>query len=84
MNHPSHAEVLNKIKTRFREETFTRESIQEVIHTYPDLVSCRHSTFAQAQIRMLYINFAMIHCKLSPSLPNRAHSQIPRRTKHPI
>ena len=46
---PEHAEVLNKIKTRFREETFTRESIREVIHAHPDLV------------RMLYINFAMTH-----------------------
>ena len=46
---PEHAEVLNKIKTRFREETFTRESIREVIQAHPDLV------------RMLYINFAMTH-----------------------
>jgi glutamate dehydrogenase len=42
---------LNKIKTRFREETFTRESIREVIQAHPELV------------RMLYINFAMTHCK---------------------
>ncbi|ORY27092.1 glutamate dehydrogenase [Naematelia encephala] len=48
-NNADHAEVLNKIKTRFREETFTRESIREVIQSHPDL------------IRMLYINFAMIH-----------------------
>ncbi|WWC59390.1 uncharacterized protein I303_101945 [Kwoniella dejecticola CBS 10117] len=44
-----HAEVLNKIKTRFREETFTRDSIKEVIQNHPELV------------RMLYINFAMTH-----------------------
>lgn len=47
----SHMEVLNKIKTRFREETFTRESIKEVIQSHPELV------------RMLYINFAMVHCE---------------------
>src|SRR5882762_701542 len=35
---PAHAEVLNDIKMRFREETFTRESIQQVIHAHPDLV----------------------------------------------
>ena len=35
---PSHAEVLNDIKLRFREETFTRESIAQVILAYPDLV----------------------------------------------
>ena len=37
-SNPDHAEVLNKIKTRFREETFTRESIREVIQAHPDLV----------------------------------------------
>jgi glutamate dehydrogenase len=35
---PAHAEVLNDIKRRFREETFTRESIAQVIHAYPELV----------------------------------------------
>jgi hypothetical protein len=35
---PAHAEVLNDIKIRFREETFTRESIQQVIQAHPDLV----------------------------------------------
>jgi glutamate dehydrogenase len=46
---PTHAEVLNGIKMRFREETFTRESIAQVIHAHPDL------------IRLLYVNFAMVH-----------------------
>ncbi|ETW82147.1 hypothetical protein HETIRDRAFT_384544 [Heterobasidion irregulare TC 32-1] len=46
---PAHAEVLNDIKRRFREETFTRESIAEAIHAHPEL------------IRMLYVNFAMVH-----------------------
>ncbi|KAG8214676.1 NADH-dependent glutamate dehydrogenase [Butyriboletus roseoflavus] len=44
-----HAEVLNDIKTRFREETFTRESIAQVIHAHSEL------------IRLLYVNFAMVH-----------------------
>ena len=48
-NDPAHAEVLNDIKRRFREETFTRESIEQVIHAHPDL------------IRLLYVNFAMVH-----------------------
>ena len=48
-SNPDHAEVMNKIKTRFREETFTRENIREVIQSHPEL------------IRMLYINFAMVH-----------------------
>ncbi|KAJ7205988.1 NADH-dependent glutamate dehydrogenase [Mycena pura] len=46
---PMHAEVLNDIKRRFREETFTRESIAGIISSYPEL------------IRLLYVNFAMIH-----------------------
>ena len=37
-NDTTHAEVLNNIKRRFREETFTRESIAQVIHAYPELV----------------------------------------------
>ena len=37
-NDPAHAEVLNDIKRRFREETFTRESIAQVVHAHPDLV----------------------------------------------
>ncbi|KAE9391665.1 NAD-specific glutamate dehydrogenase [Gymnopus androsaceus JB14] len=48
-NDPAHAEVLNNIKRRFREETFTRESIEQVIHTLSEL------------IRLLYVNFAMVH-----------------------
>jgi glutamate dehydrogenase len=46
-SNPAHAEVLNDIKRRFRDETFTRESIAQVIHAYPEL------------IRLLYVNFAM-------------------------
>ncbi|KAL4069971.1 Glutamate/Leucine/Phenylalanine/Valine dehydrogenase-domain-containing protein [Scleroderma yunnanense] len=48
-SNPAHAEVLNDIKRRFREETFTRESIAQVIHAHSEL------------IRLLYVNFAMIH-----------------------
>ncbi|EPQ54800.1 NAD-specific glutamate dehydrogenase [Gloeophyllum trabeum ATCC 11539] len=48
-NNAAHMAVLNDIKRRFREETFTRESIAQVIHAHPDL------------IRLLYVNFAMIH-----------------------
>lgn len=33
----AHAEVLIDIKRRFREETFTRESIRQVIHAHPEL-----------------------------------------------
>ena len=37
-SNPAHAEVLNDIKRRFREETFTRESIAQVIHAHSELV----------------------------------------------
>jgi len=33
-----HAEVLNDIKRRFREETFTREYIEQILHAHPELV----------------------------------------------
>ncbi|CAE6426784.1 unnamed protein product [Rhizoctonia solani] len=68
-----HAEVLNNIKVRFREETFTRESIGEIIAAYPEL------------IRMLYVNFAMSHypaqdeaSQLMPTLSyQRLHTEQP-------
>lgn len=37
-SNPDHAEVLNGIKRRFREETYTRELIEEIVKAYPDLV----------------------------------------------
>jgi hypothetical protein len=64
-------EVLNKIKTRFREETFTRDNILEVILNHSELV------------RMLYINFAMTHCAWScPAFLVRAIEQ--KLTELPI
>lgn len=46
-SNPNHAEVLNDIKRRFREETFTREYIEQILQAHPELV------------RLLYVNFAM-------------------------
>lgn len=57
-NEPAHEEVLNDIKRRFREETFTRESIAQVIHAHPEL------------IRLLYVNFAMAHYPPSDQADN--------------
>jgi glutamate dehydrogenase len=48
-SNPLHAEVLDDIKRRFREETFTRESIAQIIHAHSEL------------IHLLYVNFAMVH-----------------------
>ncbi|EKM49737.1 uncharacterized protein PHACADRAFT_265387 [Phanerochaete carnosa HHB-10118-sp] len=71
-SNPSHAEVLNDIKRRFREETFTRESIAQVIHAHPDLIN------------LLYVNFAMVHypasdqAQLMPTLSyQRLQTQVP-------
>ncbi|RUP42940.1 Glutamate/Leucine/Phenylalanine/Valine dehydrogenase-domain-containing protein [Jimgerdemannia flammicorona] len=46
---PVHEEVLNRIKKRLRQDTFTREYILDIVKLYPDLV------------KLLYANFAMIH-----------------------
>jgi hypothetical protein len=40
-SNPAHEEVLMDIKRRFRDETFTRESIANVIHAHPELVRKR-------------------------------------------
>ena len=40
---PTHVKILNTVKCRFREETFTCESIANVIHAHRDLV--RHTPF---------------------------------------
>ncbi len=37
-SNPTHAEVLQQIKVRFRDETFTRQFIQETIMAHPDIV----------------------------------------------
>jgi len=46
---PGHQEVLNNIKKRLRQDTFTREYILEIVMRYPEL------------IKLLYVNFAMTH-----------------------
>jgi glutamate dehydrogenase len=48
-SNPAHAQALADVRTRFREETYTRESIAQVLHAYPALV------------RMLYVHFANVH-----------------------
>lgn len=44
-----HVEVLTRLKKRFRQETFTREYVLDIVKSYPDL------------LRILYVNFAMTH-----------------------
>jgi glutamate dehydrogenase len=46
---PIHEEVLNKMKKRLRQETFTREYILDIISKHPEL------------IKLLYANFATVH-----------------------
>lgn len=48
-NDPAQAQTLNDIRQKLRSETFTRQSILEVIQSYPQI------------IRLLYIQFAMTH-----------------------
>lgn len=65
------AAVLNDIKLRLREETFTRQSIYEVIQNFPNIV------------RLLYVHFANIHYPgqqdqdLAPTL---SHQRLTRET----
>lgn len=49
VNNPMHVDVLNMIKRRLRQETFTPEYILEIINKYPELV------------RAMYLQFADIH-----------------------
>ncbi|KAE9387832.1 hypothetical protein BT96DRAFT_1004773 [Gymnopus androsaceus JB14] len=58
-NDPAHAEVSNNIQRTFRKETFTRESIEQVIHTHSELVDSTS-----------YVNFAMVHYPASDMLQN--------------
>jgi len=69
-NDASQAQILNDLRTKLRAETFTRQSILEVIQSYPEL------------IRLLYIQFAMTHyiqaqgAQLMPTLSyQRLHTQ---------
>ena len=57
---PEHADVLHVVKTRFREETFTRQSIFDVIMTYPDLVPihCAITCAEQAWLTLYLCRFA--------------------------
>ncbi|EJU02932.1 NAD-dependent glutamate dehydrogenase [Dacryopinax primogenitus] len=73
-SNPEHEQVLNQIKRRFRDETFTRQYIEDVIKAHPEL------------IRLLYINFAMVHypsheeaTRLGPTL-----SYLRMQVDHPL
>jgi glutamate dehydrogenase len=52
-NNSAHNELLNKIKRRLRNETFTPDYLREIITLYPEL------------IRALYLSFASYHYVLS-------------------
>ncbi|KAF8495712.1 NADH-dependent glutamate dehydrogenase [Russula emetica] len=70
---PAHEEVLMDIKRRFREETFTRESIANVIHAHPEL------------IRMLYVNFAMVQYPIDEAqrlMPTLSYQRL--QTERPL
>ena len=70
-NNPTQAQILNDIRVKLRSETFTRQSILDVIQRYASLVYCPRPTTMNHNlnvpssypdlIRLLYIQFAMIH-----------------------
>ena len=53
-SNPDHAEVLNDIKRRFREETFTREYIEQILQAHPELVCETKLTFERATDQILW------------------------------
>ncbi|KAH9992881.1 NAD-specific glutamate dehydrogenase [Russula vinacea] len=70
---PAHEEVLMDIKRRFRDETFTRESVANVIHAHPEL------------IRMLYVNFAMVQYPIDEAqrlMPTLSYQRL--QTERPL
>jgi hypothetical protein len=68
---PAHEEVLMDIKRRFRDETFTRESIANVIHAHPELVRKRI---------LSHIPFGMLTFKADPhALRELCNGAIPDR-----
>ena len=54
-SNPQQVEVLMKLNKRLRQETFTRDYVLEIVRSYPEL------------IRLLYVNFAMVHYTSSNS-----------------
>ncbi|KAF8347207.1 NAD-specific glutamate dehydrogenase [Amanita rubescens] len=71
-NNTTHAEVLRDIKRRFRDETYTRESIAHIIDNYPEL------------IQLLYVNFAARHYPTSDDaqlMPTLSHQRL-QSTQH--
>lgn len=72
---PFRLRSLNNIKSRFREETFTRELIHDVILAHPEL------------IRQLYTNVSLSRQRVSPSssltpfLPAVRHDPLPRQRR---
>ncbi|WFD07622.1 glutamate dehydrogenase [Malassezia vespertilionis] len=55
---PEEGAVLNDIKLRFRQETFTRQFIFDVIQTFPNIV------------RLLYLRFALVHYPVGDKADN--------------
>ena len=70
-NDPTHAEVLNNIKRRFREETFTRESIAQVIHAYPELVRLDSPNLNAVFNSILFTDPAIVCQLCDDTLPDR-------------
>lgn len=75
-NNTAHAEILGGIKRRFRDETYTRESIAQIIHNYPELVRKDDENLF---ITLLILNHRSIYSMLILPL-----SIIPRQITHSL
>ncbi|KAE9387089.1 NADH-dependent glutamate dehydrogenase [Gymnopus androsaceus JB14] len=76
-NDPAHAEVLNNIKRRFREETFTRESIEQVIHTHSELVGLQAPTLSYQRLQTIQpLSDEELYDKIRRTVPNKHSLQV--------
>ena len=51
MNNPAHVDVLNSIKKRLRQDTFTSEYILDILLQYPELIKACYTDFAEVHHR---------------------------------
>lgn len=69
------AAVLSDIRARFRQETFTRASILEVLQSYPEIVSSSFELQLSTTLMAPFADPPSLHLLCDDALLQRAHSQ---------
>ncbi|GBE84730.1 hypothetical protein SCP_0607100 [Sparassis crispa] len=72
----SHMEVLNNIKHRFREETFMRESIAQVIHAHADLINLLPTLSYQRLQTQVPLSDEDLYDKIRKTVHNKHELQV--------